>query len=112
MIFLPGLLATTRWHNGQIRRSLNPNPDQVLQDCGSKWEESVAHSIVARSLFTPMKAVYICADQPCPSLFRLHLGGGPYMSGYAVTWELSARTSAAIQAASVCLLIELCDTLA
>jgi hypothetical protein len=31
-----------------------------------------------------MKAVYICADQPCPLIFRLHLGGGPYMYGYAV----------------------------
>ena len=62
---------TTRWHNGQIRRSLNPHPDKVFQDCSSKWEESVAHSIVARSLFTPMKAVYICADQPCPSHFSL-----------------------------------------
>jgi hypothetical protein len=81
---------TTRWHNGQIRRSLNPHPDKVFQDCGSKWEESVAHSILARSLFTPMKAVYICADQPCPSLFRLHLGGGPYMSGWRVIQALSA----------------------
>jgi hypothetical protein len=70
---------TMRWHNGQIRRSLNPYPSKVFQDCSSKWEESVAHSIVARSLFTPMKAVYICADQPCPSLFRLQNGGGPYM---------------------------------
>ena len=62
---------TTRWHNGQIRRSQNPYPSKVFQDCSSKWEESVAHSIVARSLFTPIKAVYICADQPCPSHFSL-----------------------------------------
>ena len=68
-----------RWHNGQIRRSQNPHPDTVFQDCDSKWEESVAYSIVARSLFTLMKAVYICADQPCPSLFHLQFGGGPYM---------------------------------
>jgi len=39
---------TTRWHNGQIRRSRNPYPSQVFQECSSKWEESVAHSIVAR----------------------------------------------------------------
>jgi len=37
-----------RWHNGQIRRSPNPNPEEVFQDCLTKWEESVAHSILAR----------------------------------------------------------------
>ena len=62
---------TMRWHNGQIRRSLNPHPDKVFQDCDSKWEESVAHSILARRLFTPTKAVYMSADQPCPSHFSL-----------------------------------------
>ena len=62
---------TMRWHNGQIPRSLNPHPDKVFQDCDSKWEESVAHSILARSLFTPTKAVYMSADQPCPSHFSL-----------------------------------------
>jgi hypothetical protein len=81
---------TTRWHNGQIRRSLNPHPSKVFQDWSNKWEESVAHSIVARSLFTPMKAVYICADQPCPSHFCLQFGGGPYMDGYPVIQELCA----------------------
>jgi len=72
---------TMRWHNGQIRRSLNPQPSKVSQDWTNKWEESVAHSIVARSYFPPMKAVYICADQPCPLIFRLQFGGGPYMDG-------------------------------
>jgi hypothetical protein len=62
---------TMRWHNGQIRRSLNPHPYKVFQDCDSKWEESVAHSILARRLFTPTKAVYMSADQPCPSHFSL-----------------------------------------
>src|SRR5437762_10109942 len=62
---------TMRWHNCQIRRSLNPHPDKVFQDCDSKWEESVAHSILARRLFTPTKAVYMSADQPCPSHFSL-----------------------------------------
>ena len=33
---------TTRWHNGQIRRSRNPYPSQVFQDCSCKWEESVS----------------------------------------------------------------------
>jgi hypothetical protein len=75
---------TMRWHNGQIRRSRNPHPSKVFQDWSNKWEESVAHSIVARSLFTPMKAVYICADQPVPPIFRLQLGGGPYKDGCAV----------------------------
>jgi len=80
MILLPGLLGEQlRWHNGQIRRSQNPYSEGVFQDCPTIWEESVAHSILARSLFTPPKAVYICADQPCPSLFRLQNGGGPYI---------------------------------
>ena len=48
--FLPGLLAkTTRWHNGRTRRSQNPNSEEVFQDCLTKWEESAAHSILARS---------------------------------------------------------------
>src|SRR5450755_4371208 len=44
-----------RWHNGQIRRSQNPDSEEVFQDCLAKWEESVAHSILARSSFTPSK---------------------------------------------------------
>src|SRR5579864_310773 len=48
--FLPGLLAkTARWHNGPTRRSQNPNSEEVFQDCLTKWEESAAHSILARS---------------------------------------------------------------
>ena len=48
--FLPGLLAkTTRWHNGRTRHSQNPNSEEVFQDCLTKWEESAAHSILARS---------------------------------------------------------------
>jgi hypothetical protein len=39
---------TTKWHNGQIRRSQNPKPEEVFQDCPTKWEERVAHSIMAR----------------------------------------------------------------
>src|SRR5437763_549708 len=62
---------TMRWHNGPIRRSRNPTHSQVFQDCDSKWEESVAHSILARSSFTPPKAVYMSADQLCPSHFSL-----------------------------------------
>ena len=81
---------TTRWHNGPIRRSLNPYPSKVFQDWSNKWEESVAHSIVARSLFTPIKAVYMSADQPVPLIFRLQFGGGPYMEGCAVIQALFA----------------------
>ena len=85
---------TTRWHNGPIRRSLNPHPSKVFQDWSNKWEESVAHSILARSLFTPTKAVYMSADQPCPSrVFRLQFGGGPYREGCAVIQELSSVRS-------------------
>ena len=28
---------------------------------------------------TPIKAVYICADQPVTIIFRLRQGGGPYI---------------------------------
>jgi hypothetical protein len=90
MISCPGLQANHEMAQRSIRRSLNPHPSQVFQDWSNKWEESVAHSIVARSLFTPMKAVYICADQPCPSHFCLQFGGGPYMDGYPVIQELCA----------------------
>jgi hypothetical protein len=68
-----------RWHNGPNRRSQNPNPVVVFQDCLAKWEESAAHSILARSTLTPLKAVYICANHPVPLIFRLHPGGGPYI---------------------------------
>jgi len=69
---------TMRWHNGRIRRSLNPHPDKVFQDGSSKWEESVAHSILARSTLTPLKAVF-AQTNPVPLIFRLHPGGGPYI---------------------------------
>src|SRR2546421_8544746 len=39
----------TRWHNGQTQRSQNPNSEEAFQDCLTKWEESAAHSIMARS---------------------------------------------------------------
>jgi hypothetical protein len=38
-----------RWHNGRTRRSLNPNSEEVLQDCVTNGERSAAHSILARS---------------------------------------------------------------
>ena len=40
---------TMRWHNGEIRRSQNPYSEEVFQDCLTIWEESVAHSILARN---------------------------------------------------------------
>jgi len=80
---------TMRWHNGQIRRSRNPYPSKVFQDCSSKWEESVAHSILARSLFTPTKAVYMSADQLCPSHFSLAIRRRTIHSGWPATRRLS-----------------------
>jgi len=79
-----------RWHNGQNRRSRNPNPVVVFQDCVAKWEESAAHSILARSTLTPHKAVYICANQPCPSHFSLASRRRTIHTGYAVIQELTA----------------------
>src|SRR6185436_8743817 len=66
------------------RRSRNPEPEAVFQDCITKWEESVAHSILARSTLTPLKAVYICANQPCLSHFSLAFRRRTIHSGYAV----------------------------
>jgi len=79
MIFLPGLLANNEMAQRSNPALFNPHPEEVFQDCITKWEESVAHSILARSLYSPMKAVYICANHPVPLTFRLHPGGGPYM---------------------------------
>jgi hypothetical protein len=81
---------TTRWHNGPIRRSQNPHPEEVFHDCLTIWDESVAYSIVARSFFPPMKAVYICADQPCPSHFSLAIRRWTTHDGCAVIRALSA----------------------
>ena len=84
---------TMRWHNGQIRRSPNPHPSKVFQDWSNKWEESVAHSILARSLFTPTKAVYMSADQLCPSHFSLAIRRRTIHSECAVrTKPLARRT--------------------
>lgn len=68
MIFLPGLLTNNEMAQRSNRRSQNPDSEAVLQDCITKREESVAHSILARSTLTPLKAVYICANHPTLSL--------------------------------------------
>ena len=73
------------------RRSQNPDSEAVLQDCITKWEESVAHSILARSTLTPLKAVHICANHPVPLIFRLHPAGRPYNSECATTRTLSHK---------------------
>jgi hypothetical protein len=86
---LPGLLVNNEMAQRSNRRSQNPDSEAVFQDCITKWEESVAHSILARSTFTPLKAVYICANHPVPLIFRLHPGGGPYIPYTPTTRELS-----------------------
>jgi transposase len=40
---------TMRWHNGRTRRSENPYPEEVFQDCQTNGEKNAAHSILARS---------------------------------------------------------------
>jgi hypothetical protein len=82
---LPGLLVNNEMAQRSNRRSQNPDSEAVFQDCITKWEESVAHSILARSTFTPLKAVYICANHPVPLIFRLHPGGGPYIPERPIT---------------------------
>ena len=71
------------------RRSQNPDSEAVFQDCITKWEESVAHSILARSTVTPPKAVYICANQPCPSHFSLASRRRTIHSEYPTIREVS-----------------------
>lgn len=73
MIFLPGLLA-----NHEMAQRSNPALFKPA---------SVAHSIMARSTFTPLKAVYICANQPCPSHFSLASRRRTIHSVYAVIQE-------------------------
>jgi len=93
MIFLPGLLTNNEMAQRSNRRSPNPHPEEVFQDCITKWEESVAHSIVARRFFPPLKAVYICANQSCPSHFSLASRRRTIHSGCAVTQDLTAWIS-------------------
>ena len=72
------------------RRSQNPDSEAVLQDCITKWEESVAHSILARSTLTPLKAVNILRKPPCPSYFSLASRRRTIHSECAVIQLLSA----------------------
>jgi hypothetical protein len=50
---------TMRWQNGQTQRSRNPNSEEVLQDCPTKWEESAAYSILARSSFSNKGRIHL-----------------------------------------------------
>ena len=60
---------TMRWHNGLIRRSPNPNPEEVFHDCITKWEESVAHSILARRTFLQQRPYTFAQTNPVILLF-------------------------------------------
>jgi hypothetical protein len=79
MIFLPGLLANNEMAQRSIRRSLNPDSEEVFPDCLTKWEESVAHSILARSLSLHQRPYTFAQTNPVPLFFRLQSGGGPYI---------------------------------
>jgi len=81
---LPGLLVNNEMAQRSNRRSQNPDSEAAFQDCITKWEESVAHSILARSTFTPLKAVYICSNQRCLSHFSLASTRRTIHSGCAV----------------------------
>jgi hypothetical protein len=71
---------TMRWHNGQTQRSRNPNSEEVLQDCPTKWEESAAYSILARSSFSNKGRIHL-RRPTCQFTFRLRQSGGPYIPG-------------------------------
>src|SRR4051812_14756752 len=61
---------TTRWHNGRTRRSLNPHSEEVFQDCVTKWKESAAHSILARSFHSNKGRIHL-RRPTCHSHFSL-----------------------------------------
>ena len=81
-----------RWHNGPNRRSQNPNPVAVFQDCLAKWEESAAHSILARS-YTYSTKGRIHLRKPTLSLSFFACIQAADHTGCAVIQELFARSS-------------------
>jgi len=50
---------TTRWHYGRTRRSQNPKPEEVFRDCVTKWDQSAAHSILARSFHSNKGRIHL-----------------------------------------------------
>ena len=79
MIFLPGLLANNEMAQRSNPALSKPATGRSLPRLSNYMgrERSAFHP--GQEVFPPTKAVYICADQPCPSLFRLQFGGGPYI---------------------------------
>src|SRR5713101_3624948 len=59
-----------RWQNGRTRRSQNPYPEEVFQDCLTKWEESAAHSILARRFHANKGRIHL-RRPTCHSHFSL-----------------------------------------
>jgi hypothetical protein len=79
MIFLPGLLANNDMPQRSNPALSKPHPEEVFQDCHTKWKRERSAFHPGQECFTPTKAVYVCADQPVTLPFRLQQDGGPYI---------------------------------
>jgi hypothetical protein len=60
-----------RWHNGRTRHSPNRMWEEVFQDCHTKWEESAAHSILARSIVLQQRPNTFAQTNPVILTLRL-----------------------------------------
>jgi hypothetical protein len=78
---------TMRWHNGRTRRSENPYPEEVLQDCLTNGETSAAHSILARSYCSNEGRIHL-RRPTCHSHFSLATRRRTIHSG----WHDTTRT--------------------
>jgi hypothetical protein len=76
---LPGLLVNHEMAQRSKPALSKPGPGSSLQDCITKWEESVAHSILARSTLLHQRPYTFAQTNLVPLTFRLHPGGGPYI---------------------------------
>ena len=90
MIFLPGLLVNNEMAQRSKPALSKPETGSSLQDCLAKWEESAAHSILARSTLYSTKGRIHLRKPPCPSHLSLASRRRTIHSGYAVIQAQSA----------------------
>jgi hypothetical protein len=81
---------TMRWHNGQTRRSENPYPEEVFQDCLTNGEKNAAHSILARSYSSNEGRIHL-RRPTCHFHFSLATGRRTIHSGLPTNRELRAK---------------------
>ena len=84
---------TTRWHYGRTRRSQNPKPEEVFRDCVTKWDQSAAHSILARSFHSNKGRIHLRRPTR-QSHFSLATRRRTIHSGWTVIRQRSAKRRA------------------